>query len=176
MRWDNGTLRERERASIRAFVEANSGKLTGRVLDYGCGRQPYRDVVDRAGGAYHGYDRKDYPGAVVGEDVGGDWPLRQQWDAILCNQIIQFIHRPHLLLRDFHAALSPGGWLVMTGPTNWPEVENEDIWRVTAKGIACLLRQVGFVEVSSRSRETMMVNDIPLSLGWGVTGQKAPGL
>ena len=41
-----------ERDSIRAFVMSAGaeGYLSGRVLDYGCGRMPYRKIVLNRGG------------------------------------------------------------------------------------------------------------------------------
>lgn len=59
----------------------------------------------------------------------------------------------------------------MTGPTNWPEVESDDLWRFTIQGIGFLLDSAGFQQIEVASREAMMVNDIGLSLGWGAIGQ-----
>lgn len=173
MTWTNATLREREKASIEDFVLHHCEKLTGDTLDFGCGLQPYRKIVENCGGSYYPFDRLGYPGCTVHTSVGNDWPLQQRnsWDAILCTQVIQYVERPARLILDFWAALKPGGWLVMTGPTNWPEVESDDLWRFTIQGIGFLLDSAGFQQIEVASREAMMVNDIGLSLGWGAIGQ-----
>lgn len=175
MSWNNATLREREKASIEGFVLNQAEKLTGRVLDFGCGLQPYRKIVENSGGDYHPFDRLGYPGCTVHTSVGNDWPLTQrvQWDAILCTQVIQYVPDPMKLIRDFWFALKPGGWLVLTGPTNWPEVEVEDFWRVTICGAAHMLEATGFSEIDVSSRECIRINDFGLSLGWGATGRAA---
>lgn len=167
MTWSNITLREHERDSIEAFVELHLDKLSGRVLDYGCGRQPYRRLVQRAGGDYTPYDRVAFPACVAHTSTGPDNPLGGDFDAILCTQVIQYVHSPLQLLTDFSGALSPGGWLVMTGPTNWPEVESEDLWRFTQRGIMTLLVAAGFYLVNVSTRASLVVNDIKMSLGWG---------
>lgn len=170
----NATLREAETASIRHFVENNIGLLTGDVLDFGCGKMPYRDLITRAGATYHGFDRPGYAGSTVAVKIGEDWPLGRKrfWGAIVCNQVIQYLSDPRQMLSSFYDALAPGGWLVMTGPTNWPEVENVDTWRFTTEGIGRLVDVTGFHEVTAVSREQMRINDIVLSLGWGVVGRR----
>lgn len=95
-----------EHESLRAFVESCAEHFTGRVLDYGCGRQPYRDVIEEAGGEYLPYDRKAFPGGSVG-DHGPSDPLycygptytkadrernaARTYNAILCTQVIEYV-------------------------------------------------------------------------------------
>lgn len=156
------SLRDLERRSIRSFVQgaADGGYLSGRVLDYGCGKQPYRDIVEAVGGEYHGYDRKDFAGNVSEEDIGflGDpcvagYPMHarredgkgfasQKWDAVLCTQVVQYL-RPGVewedpaleLLAEINFGLKIGGVLVLTYPTNWAEVEDTDLQRYTKAGM-----------------------------------------
>lgn len=165
-------LRDLERASIRAFVESCSEQLSGRVLDFGCGTQPYRDVVEAAGGTYVPFDRRRYPGNVSGEDVGG-YGIADGWTAVLCTQMIQYAENTFALLAVFHQLLSArGGYLVLTGPTNWPEDEPEDLFRFTRTGIAALLRLTGFEVLRCESRAQIPGPDgVPLSLGFGVVAR-----
>lgn len=163
-------LREVEAASIRAFVESCAEHFTGRVLDLGCGRSPYLNVVQDAGGEYIGYDRADFPANVTGYDVGGDEMLRYKpvtFDAVLCTQVIQYVNDTELWLNDIHRSLAKAGVLVMTGPTNWPIVEPEDLWRFTASGVARLLAEAGFTggDVSIRA-EVEFGPGLVMPLGW----------
>jgi hypothetical protein len=171
------SLRDIESASIRAFVQraADEGYLSGRVLDYGCGKQPYRDIVEGAGAEYVPYDRREFPGNVGGEDVGpslegvaGD---EVRFDAILCTQVIQYIP-PEVLLwapSEFDwmsAALkSARGHLVLTYPTNWPEVEPEDLHRFTKAGMERLLTEAGFKIVKHERRADFYIAASPGG-GW----------
>lgn len=151
-----------ENESIRAFVHAaaDDGFLKGRVLDYGCGKRPYLRIVEEHGGDYHGWDHADLPANQVGTVGGITYPLEMQWDAILCNQVVQYvpfffrddgrIRRPYgeglpVLLREFYWALHEArGCLVLTYPTNWPEVQEADLHRFTKAGMERLLLEAGF--------------------------------
>lgn len=173
-------LREAEANSIRAFVQsaADEGYLSGRVLDYGCGRQPYRDIVEAAGGDYHPFDLNTFPASVSDEDWtpagftfwGSDGPLDvatalHKWtrdhgyiDAVLCTQVVQYVpfaeyHERTLswsfplgdLFTDLRILMDEGNeTLVLTYPTNWPEVEPEDLHRFTKAGMERLLTEAGF--------------------------------
>lgn len=162
-------LRVVERASIEHFVLQHSDLLVGEVLDFGCGKQPYRSIVEGVGGSYTPYDRVSFPGSTVTEDVGAEGVLGwATWDAILCNQVIQYVPLPRDFLTRLYTALRPGGWLVMTGPTNWPEVEKEDLFRYTIAGVKHLLQfPWNWSDVEVVEREAIRINDFGLSLGWG---------
>jgi len=155
-------LRDYERESIRAFVQsaADDGYLSGRVLDYGCGRQPYRDIVEAVGGEYHGYDRQHFAGALFEVGDVGQWePWMEDfdYDAILCTQVVQYIPLPVLTERLYewgHArdTIRVGSHLVLTYPTNWPEVEPEDLHRFTKAGMERLLTEAGFTIIRHERR------------------------
>jgi hypothetical protein len=163
-------LRAVEAETIRAFVAraAGEGLLAGEVLDHGCGRQPYRDLIEDGGGTYHPYDRVELPANVSRENIGVSEPLESSWDAILSTQVLQYVADPQRLLFGFHAALSRNhAVLVMTGPTSWPIVETEDLWRFTPAGVERMLRVAGFdsVEVERRGAFSLGGDD-RWCLGW----------
>lgn len=164
-----------EADSIRRFVEQAIGEgwLHGAVLDFGCGKQPYKRLIP---GVYHGYDRKTHPASTTTEDIGdfGEVTRSLRWDAILCTQAIQYFPSPQRSIRTFYSMLKPGGWLLMTGPTNWPEVESDDLWRFTVQGVGRLFHNAMFEEIEVSSRATVELNDIVFSLGWGAVGRR-PG-
>ena len=74
-----------ERESLTAFVQSCSHLMAGRVLDYGCGKQPYRHVVEAAGGEYVPFDRRDLPGGTGG-NVGPEMADGLSFDAVLCTR------------------------------------------------------------------------------------------
>lgn len=159
------SIRELERASIRSFVEAQKEYLaSGSVLDFGAGKpgtcrqpQPYRDLVT---GEYSAFD------------LGDPWPVGPFY-AILCTQVIEYMEDPRRELGWFHQWLVPGGVLVMTGPTNWPEVEESDLWRFTLSGIQRLLKKAGFDIVVAQRRAEIEKGGEKWSLGWGIVARKA---
>ena len=163
--WNPTTVRQLERDSIRRFLEEHKEYLHGTVLDWGCGRQPYRDIVLSAGGTYYGYDRPDLPGSVVDLAV-----IPEQWaaDTILMTQVIQYAPDPWSMLLTVKNSLVEGGFLVMTGPGNWAEVESADLHRFTKAGIRDLLHKCGYRVIILKNRASIDLNGFELSLGWGL--------
>jgi SAM-dependent methyltransferase len=145
-------IRQVERASIRAFMEKHAACLTGRVLDFGAGQQPYRDLVS---GDYIPYEKG---GHLTGGYV----------DAVMCNQVLQYVDRPLDILRHgIYSALKPGGHLLLTYPTNWDEVEPTDLWRWTRAGMEQLLRQAGFAILIHERRAEVVLGNFKFPLGYG---------
>ncbi len=163
------SIREIERASIEMFLVdcARDGLLTGNVLDYGAGMCPHRTVVEGAGARYVPFDRMSHPASVVLTDIGPDDPLGMwEWNAIISTQVIQYVPNPRLLLREFRRSLAPGGALLLTGPTNWPCVEKEDLRRWTREGIVAELGGAGFSAVTCDYRAHVTVEGERWPLGW----------
>lgn len=179
------TLREIERQSIHSFIEraGADGYITGRVLDYGCGKQPYRSLVESYGAKYVGFDHPDLPASVAVEplnarppivknlvddaylpDVGGT-PL---FDVVLCTQVLQYVPDVPDKLSGFRALMHDQGHLVLTYPTHWPEVEPEDLWRFTKAGMERLLIKAGFEIVRHERRHEMVNRDGTWAIGYGV--------
>jgi SAM-dependent methyltransferase len=168
------TLRDIERESIRAFLVEQSEYLTGDVLDYGCGKQPYRDIVSEAGGVYVGYDRSGYPANVSGRDVYEGTPLSRDWDAVMVTQVLQYVPRPEPLLNSIRLSLRKrNGHLVMTYPTCWPEVEDADLHRFTRSGMERLLRLADMRVVTHVSRANLKMGGELFTVGYGVVASPA---
>lgn len=161
-------LRERERESIRAFLRIHAFAFHGkRVLDYGAGRQPYRDLVEESGGEYVPFDSPAFPASVAERDTTE--LERGPWDVILCTQVVQYVPAPLALLEMFHAELEiTGGKLLMTGPTNWPIVEREDRWRITLTGIEALAREAGFSYAEGGYRHAGRIEGEEYPYGWAM--------
>lgn len=162
-----------EAETIRAFVQsaADDGYLSGRVLDYGCGKQPYRGIVEAAGGVYLGYDSPQYGGSVVTKEVDHCEVGRFDWQAILCTQVLQYVHHVPVMLRGFKTDLEQEhGHLVLTYPTTWPEIR-DDLWRFTKIGMERLLDDAGFTLVSHSRRAVIPHQGFELALGYGVIAQ-----
>lgn len=165
-------LRELERNSIRAFVQsaADEGYLSGRVLDYGCGKQPYRDIVEAAGGVYTGVDRVGWPANVSGEDLGPSLGPKHIFNAVLCTQVVQYVEEPEEFFWPFRDHLTRPGHLVLTYPTNWPEVEPEDLHRLTKAGMERLLTEAGFTIVRHERRAMVRAVHTGSALAKGLEG------
>lgn len=172
MSYSHSGIREMESASIYEFVDGCSDHLAGRVLDFGCGKQPYRSVVEAAGGEYVPYDRLSHPANVSGADVGEEPVPGARFDAVLCTQVAQYWPDPLVELLYFHAYLRADGHLVMTYPTNWDEVEPADLWRFTRWGMEKLLREAGFTIDYHERRAEVELSGFRFPLGYGVLAHR----
>jgi SAM-dependent methyltransferase len=145
------SLRQAECESIRRFVA--DAKLTGRVLDFGAGKQPYKDLVD---GEYVPYEKDEV------------WP-EGEFDAILMTQVIQYLPSPLDTLKDLRSRLRPSGLLAMTYPTHWEVCEPDDYWRFTQHGIMLLLMQAGYAHIAVNTRYLIEFEDFAFVVGGSVT-------
>lgn len=163
-------LRELERSSIRGFLTHCADERIFHehdVLDYGCGKSPYQDVIVFGGGRYHGYDLTAYPANVSGEDIQEPEMFDRMWSVIVCTQVVQYVPDVPTFLQILHALLEPRGALVITWPTNWPEVEPQDLHRFTLAGMSRLLRDTGFSEIGVTPRAFVDVGPEKFYLGHG---------
>lgn len=138
-------LRALWREGISAFLDENSRHIMGRTLDYGCGTQPYRSIIEAAAAEYVGYDRSFYNGAIEGVgEVGDDEPLLYRWDTIVCTQVLEVVADPRILLKQFQRALTPEGVLLLTAATAWPALDRDQFWRWTIPGMVLDLERADF--------------------------------
>lgn len=167
MNWNNTTVRDLERESIRAFMERHKSYLSGRVLDFGAGSEPYRDLVSGEYVPFDTYEHNILP-------VGGKRKMQTPsggFDVIMCNQVMQYMPDPQGTLITFSALLKPGGVLVLSYPTNWDEVEPNDYWRFTRKGMERLLSMAGFAPLIHERRAEIPLGGFKFPLGYGCVAQ-----
>lgn len=151
----------------------------GKVLDFGAGTSPYREYV---AGEYLTFEKDGDPNDLL--------KLELKLDAILCTQVLQYIVEPQVLMRQFLRMLKPGGYLVMTYPTNWDEVEPDDFWRFTKAGVDHMLKKSTYYmteqqpgRYTSRIFEVMVherraeveLNGFRFPLGYGLVAKSITG-
>ncbi len=140
--------------------------LTGRVLDYGAGRAPFRDLVK---GKHISYD-KQYVRTI---DAPDDEDLIGPFDAILCTDVMQSFADPIAALAMLIGWLKPNGRLVLTYRTNGVE-EAEDLRRYTEAGMASILSK--FAVLDLMVHEKLAVIDLgggyDLAMGYGIVARR----
>ena len=142
------------RRELRREVSALAGSLSGDVLDVGCGRKPYRDLVPAA--RYVGID-VDSPAtrALAAADIfydGKSFPLAAAtFDGVICSQVFEHIFTPEAFLGEVRRVLRPGGCLLLTVPFVLDEHEQpNDFARYSSFGLRALLERAGFEVVAQR--------------------------
>ncbi len=162
------SVRDLERESIRLFLHEHGHLFKGaRVLDYGCGSAPYRGLIESAGGIYTGYDSPSHGGHVIGETtVGIEYVATHEYDVIVATQVLQYVSCPEDELSFVRTRIPDDGVLLMTGPTNWPVVERDDLWRFTPAGVEALLYRTRFSRVSVMERAHVRFEGERWPIGW----------
>lgn len=135
---------------LAVAVEGEAKKLAVsgrplRVLDVGCGDQPYRFMFGDPSCRYIGVD-------VLGAqhcDVfasGEGLPFgKATFDIVLVFQVIEHVAEPQQVLEEIHRVLIPGGHcLVSTHGAFLFHPSPCDYWRWTHQGLEQLFRRVGF--------------------------------
>jgi SAM-dependent methyltransferase len=136
----------------------------GRVLDVGCGMQPYRHMLGARVTHYVGVDRigELTRPTIVGTAEALPVP-DASIDVVVCTMVLEHVADPRKVLAEARRVLAPNGRIVLTVPGVWPAHEvPHDYWRFTRFGLESLLREFdleGSIE--------------PLGGLWAVVGQMA---
>lgn len=141
------------RALWREISDA-SPELSGALLDIGCGTKPYRELF--AGAMYIGLDIDSEHSRALGiADAyydGKRFPFEDaQFNAVLCNQVLEHVFNPQEFLAEIRRVLASGGRLLITVPFVWDEHEQPyDYARYSSFGLKALLEQHGFKVILQR--------------------------
>lgn len=142
------------RRSLLKEVSGIAAQLHGRMVDVGCGQQPYRHLFDVE--EYCGveldteFNRKNkkaeffYDGKTLPFQAG-------HFDALLCNQVLEHVPDDEAFVAELARVVKPGGLLVLTAPFIWDEHEQPyDFKRYTSYGIHALMERHGLSVIEFR--------------------------
>lgn len=148
------------RKGIYNGIKHYSKEFNGKLLDFGCGRKPYRNLfhVDE----YIGIDlkREDewtkqyadvlYDGTVL--------PFQDHYfDGVLSTEVIEHLPNEELAIQELYRILKPGGRILITVPFVWNEHGVPyDYRRYTSFGISELLKKYGFSDIQVRKNSTFI--------------------
>ena len=109
----------------------------GTVLDIGGRIQPYRTLLPET--RYLAIDLRVTPLVnVVANAERIPFPS-QGFDLVLCTQMLEYAPDPGLVLSEIHRVLKPGGRVLLSVPSVFPQDADEDRWRFLSAGIRQLL-------------------------------------
>jgi SAM-dependent methyltransferase len=120
----------------------------GILLDYGCGGQPYRELVLPNITQYIGADlvKSDKVTLDLLLSVNTPLPLHNSSvDSIISTQVLEHVPDPGFYLSEASRVLKVGGSLILTAPMQWRHHEIPfDYYRYTKYGLHYLLEQNNF--------------------------------
>jgi len=114
--------------------------LKGRLLDAGCGQQPYRSMLSCD--CYIGRDVAD------GFDITAMKFEYSEFDSILCTQVLEHVDDVDGAFRELYRVLKSDGYLCITVPFIVRlHGAPHDYWRFSEHGIEFLFKRYGFKKV-----------------------------
>lgn len=137
------------RSQLLRSVKDHAHNLKGRLLDFGCGSKPYKELfsVDE----YIGVDfvNEGHPHDNEQIDVyydGKTIPFPEDsFDAVLCSEVFEHVFNLSEILVELNRVLKPGGKILITCPFLWKEHElPHDYARYTLFALRYLLQKNGF--------------------------------
>jgi len=134
--------------SLRRGIARVAPRLSGRLLDIGCGVKPYRALFP-AVTRYVGIER---PGTLSKSGVVDAWadalalPFADgSFDSVLCSEVLEHVPEPGQLFAEAARVLKPGGMMILSTPQTWGVHEPpHDYYRFTRFGLEHLARRSGF--------------------------------
>lgn len=137
------------RLLLRALKEALSS-FGGRILDVGCGYQPYRSLLLSAPSQATEYIGLDLPDNIYRPPElawdGQRIPLQDlSVDSVLLTEVLEHCPEPEAVLQEIARVLKPGGFMFLTVPFIWPiHTVPHDEFRYTPFALRRLLERAGF--------------------------------
>jgi len=152
------------RRGLYLHLRRNAKILNGKLLDFGCGNKPFKELfnVDE----YIGLDLDKIDGGVNNEDAdilydGKTIPFKDNYfDSILATEVLEHIFNPDEVLQEIYRVCKPNGYLLLTVPFIWDEHEvPNDFGRYTSFGINHILTKHGF-EIIVQEKTTNYIETI----------------
>lgn len=130
-------------------VKKHAQKLSGNLLDFGCGSKPYRDLFQVE--TYTGMDIDNRGHDHVNENIdvyydGKVIPFdNNHFDAVFSSEVFEHVDNLDEIVGEIHRVMKPGAKLLVTVPFVWCEHEMPyDFRRFSRNGIQKLLMEKGF--------------------------------
>lgn len=135
----------------RVLREWNRTIGSRRVLDVGCGNQPYRKELEALGFLYSSQDAQQNPSQQVQYVAAFDQPLPPELKAakkfqfILCTEVMEHMANWDQVFQNFHRLLEKNGEVFLTAPFVYPlHEEPYDFWRPTPHAFKTMANAHGF--------------------------------
>jgi SAM-dependent methyltransferase len=126
------------RERIEAALLADLPSAPRVVLDFGCGRQPFRRLLEGPASVYVSADVTQTPEGAVDVIAAIDAPLpkellaRSPFDFILCTEVLEHVADWASAFANIAVLLKPGGRVLLTCPHFFRlHEEPYDFWRPT---------------------------------------------
>lgn len=131
--------------------EAAINNKSVKVLDVGCGNQPFRELIEDCGFSYKSLDldQNDLSNIDFIKDLNQEFVIEETFDFILCTEVLEHVFKWDTAFRNFNGLLVRGGKLLITVPFFYPLHEQpNDFWRPTSFALEMALKRSGFIVIN----------------------------
>ena len=144
-------------------ISSLAPRLSGDILDFGCGSKPYESLFVNATSyigvdvRVSGHDHKDSRIDVYYDGRTLPFP-DNHFDSAVCFEVFEHVFNIDELLTEIRRVLKPGGQLLMSIPFAWDEHEIPyDFARYTSFGIKSVLERNAFEVLEMRKTTTYIL-------------------
>jgi SAM-dependent methyltransferase len=141
------------RRELYLNIKNTAPALTGKLLDFGCGRKPYENLFSVS--KYIGIDMEStgHEHSLSKIDVyydGKTIPFEDEsFDSVFCSEVFEHIFNLEEVIPEIKRVMKKEGLILLTVPFCWNEHEVPyDFGRYTSFGIKHLLEKHGFTVTS----------------------------
>lgn len=118
---------------------------SGRILDVGCGQQPYRGLFEDRCKEYIGCDLSPKLEGIIACPADKLIFTSGSFDAVVCFQVLEHVREPWRVMEECKRVLKPGGILMVTAPFIFSyHASPQDFYRFTHEGLQYLAERCGF--------------------------------
>ena len=140
------------RRNLFKFYKKYSHRLSGNLIDVGCGNKPYKELFKHC---------KSYIGLEIeGDNVknsadflydGKKFPFEnEKFDSAICSEVLEHIFEPREFIREIHRVLKKNGLIILTLPFFWDEHEQpNDYARYTSFGLKYILEILEQIKIGN---------------------------
>ena len=145
-----------QRLILEALLQ-QLGKFRGRVLDIGCGRMPYKNLIMSPPSNAAHYIGLDLPHNLHGvpdlEWDGVTIPLTDETvHCAIATEVFEHCQNPEAVMREAARVLIPDGFIFFTVPFFWPlHCVPHDEYRFTPFALERHLRAAGFCKIQMQA-------------------------
>lgn len=147
------------RKSVYETLLRFAPRVSGRLLDAGCGSKPYqhlfKNVTNYIGMEFDSKENRERKGPDIFYD-GKTFPFaNDSFESVLSTEVLEHVFNPDQHIQEIKRVLKPKGMLLLTTPLIWGEhQEPYDYGRYTSFGLCDILKRNGFEIIEYRKNMT----------------------
>jgi SAM-dependent methyltransferase len=145
---DSAYLMHRELTRSLEAARDSFVRPGARILDVGCGVQPYYPLFAEVAARYDGNDVEPGP-RITYVSAAESLPIPDaQYDVVLCTQVLEHVRHPQRALLEMTRVLAPEGHLFLTTVGVYPfHPHPGDYWRWTQQGFEAMFEDTEGLEL-----------------------------